>query len=80
MAIKIQKEEAQRVKALQRGVGGTRRGRPRKIANIGIELQEPLPAFSPGSAYPDPEVPQVQGPYFRTNLEEVIDVEQMEEV
>ena len=52
----------------------------KKIAIIGIQMQQPLPTFAPRSAHFGSEIPRMQGPYLRMNMEGVNDVEEMEEV
>ena len=52
----------------------------KKVAIIGMQMQQPLPAFAPGSAHFGSEIPRMQRPYLRMNMEGVNGVEEMEEV
>ena len=71
-AKKVEKEEEDRLKALNRELNGMKkRGRKRK-ADVGPAPQQTLPAFQPPSAlvdleasvYPDPDAPAPTGAYF----------------
>ena len=52
----------------------------KKLAIIGMQMQQSLPAFAPGSAHFGAKIPRMQGPYFKMNMEGVNGVEEMEEV
>ena len=52
----------------------------KKIAIMGMQMQQPPPAFASGSAHFGSEIPRMQGSYLRMNMKEVNEVEEMEEV
>ena len=52
----------------------------KKVAIIGMQMQQSLPTSAPGSAHFGSEIPRMQGPYLRMNMEEVNEVEKMKKV
>ena len=50
------------------------------VSIMGMQMQQPLPAFAPGSAHLGSKIPRMQEPYFRMNTKEVNEIEEIKKI